>query len=118
MKVFLFRSKRTMNGKVDYLSKEILAETEAEGLEKFREFLKSFIGGTFQKLVKETKKEIHYNHVDKDGKVFIEVVYSDIELRSQREATPNDFPKEPEPEPELENPESKHPESESENNPE
>ena len=98
-----------MNSKVDYLSKEILAETEAEGLEKFREFLKSFIGGTFQKLVKETKKEIHYNHVDKDGKVFIEVVYSDIELRSQREATPNDFPKEPEPEPELEN----QPESES-----
>lgn len=102
MKVFLFRSKRTMNSKVDYLSKEILAESEAEGLEKFREFLKSFIGGTFQKLVKETKKEIHYNHVDKDGKVFIEVVYSDIELRSQREATSNDFPKEPEPEPEVE----------------
>lgn len=94
MKVFLYRSKRTMNDKVDYLSKEIVAETEEEALVKFRDFLKSFIGGTFQKLVKETKKEIHYNHVDKDGNIFITVKYSDIELRSQREATQNDLPKE------------------------
>lgn len=93
MKVFLYRSKRTMNDKVDYLSKEILAETEEEALVKFRDFLKSFIGGTFQKLVKETKKEIYYNHVDKDGNIFITVKYSDIELRSQREATINDLPK-------------------------
>lgn len=96
MQVFLYSSKRTMNNKVDYLSKEILAETEAEALEKFRDFLKSFIGGTFQKLIKETKKEIHYNHIDSEGNIQIAVKYTDIKLKSFREATQNDFPKEQE----------------------